>query len=91
VKYPDFTWASCRNMDTNTFYYDDDLPRGETNEDYKVLKRICADCPMLEECLTWALHHEDHGFWGGTTEYERRTLRKKFGIQYENLIVGVMK
>ena len=29
-------------------------------------KKLCADCPIREECLTAALErHEPHGVWGG--------------------------
>lgn len=38
-------------------------------------KDICADCPVLSACLTWALETgQDYGVWGGMTEGERRAL-----------------
>jgi WhiB family redox-sensing transcriptional regulator len=38
-------------------------------------KRICALCPVISECLAWALGSgEDYGIWGGMTEGERRAL-----------------
>lgn len=41
---------------------------------------ICEPCPIRENCLEWALHHEQYGIWGGTTEHQRRVLRKKRNI-----------
>jgi len=39
-------------------------------------KRICAGCPVRDQCLTDALErHEMHGTWGGATERVRRHLR----------------
>lgn len=38
-------------------------------------KRICAGCPVREECLAHALENrEDRGIWGGLTRLERRKL-----------------
>ena len=28
------------------------------------------------ECLVYALEHGKHGVWGGTSERERRTIRR---------------
>lgn len=44
--------------------------KGESN---KLAKEICADCPVTELCLDWAMtHHEDFGVWGGLSARERR-------------------
>ncbi|HEX9679240.1 MAG TPA: WhiB family transcriptional regulator [Candidatus Saccharimonadales bacterium] len=41
-------------------------------------KAICAQCDLKERCLEFALEkNEDHGIWGGTTESERRELRRQ--------------
>lgn len=42
---------------------------------------ICLGCPVAGPCLDHALHHEEHGVWGGTSERERRRLRKRLGIR----------
>lgn len=40
-------------------------------------RRICARCDVTEQCLTYALeHNENHGVWGGYTAAERRRMRK---------------
>lgn len=41
---------------------------------------ICARCTVTTECLTWALHHEAHGIWAGTTPAQRATTRKQLRI-----------
>jgi WhiB family redox-sensing transcriptional regulator len=44
----------------------------------EVARRICADCPVKEPCLEYALLHRiDHGVWGGCSERERRRILKR--------------
>lgn len=39
----------------------------------KEAKEICAECPIKDACLQWALDMDiDFGIWGGLTERERR-------------------
>lgn len=41
-------------------------------------KAICADCPVQSACLDYALSFPSlQGIWGGTTEPERREIRRK--------------
>jgi len=62
--------ALCAEVDPELFYPES----GESNRD---AKRICAGCEVRAECLGYALaHREGHGVWGGTTERERRRLRR---------------
>jgi WhiB family redox-sensing transcriptional regulator len=39
-------------------------------------KRICSLCPVQAECLAYGMTQSD-GIWGGTTDTERRTLRRR--------------
>ena len=45
-------------------------------------KRICARCPVREQCLDENLM-ETHGFWGGMSERERRAERRRREIKAE--------
>ena len=40
-------------------------------------KKVCRRCACIDTCLRWALAHDEHGIWGGTTESERRRLRRR--------------
>lgn len=56
------------------------FPSGSTGaalEQIERAKAVCQHCPVITECLEWALlTKQDAGIWGGLTEDERRTLRR---------------
>lgn len=38
----------------------------------------CAGCPVINQCLQYALdNNEEHGIWGGTTPKDRAQLLRK--------------
>lgn len=68
--------AACRYEDPELFF-----PIG-TSGPYLMqteqAKAVCRRCPVMEECLRWALETaECMGVWGGTSEMERRALRRR--------------
>lgn len=34
-------------------------------------------CPVRDTCLEWGLEHDEFGVWGGTSERERRRIKKQ--------------
>lgn len=44
-------------------------------------KASCLTCPVINECLEWALSFDEwtdqHGIFGGTTPSERKQLRRE--------------
>lgn len=41
-------------------------------------KQLCKGCPVMSECLSYALkNNEKYGIWGGMTPKERRKLRRQ--------------
>ncbi|HWG62748.1 MAG TPA: WhiB family transcriptional regulator [Streptosporangiaceae bacterium] len=41
-------------------------------------KRVCGRCQARLDCLRWVLEtRQDNGIWDGTTEDERRILRRR--------------
>lgn len=58
-------------MDPNIFYPE----RGSST---KEAKDVCRGCPVKDQCLDYALMNgEKFGIWGGTSERERRKIRKE--------------
>ena len=43
-------------------------------------KSICRTCPHKAECAEWGIVKERFGIWGGTTENERRVIRRQRNI-----------
>ena len=67
--------AACQDADPDLFF-----PIGTTGpalDQIDEAKRICLACPVRRRCLAWALElGAASGIWGGTTEGERRALRR---------------
>jgi WhiB family transcriptional regulator, redox-sensing transcriptional regulator len=62
--------AKCLDADPEAFFPE---KGGSTRE----AKRICAACPVREECLEYSLTNEERfGIWGGLSERERRRVRR---------------
>lgn len=61
--------ALCRNVDPALFF-----PEGGESPDGA--KEVCRGCPVVEECLRYALANHEFGVWGGTTERDRRRMRR---------------
>jgi hypothetical protein len=39
-------------------------------------KKMCRDCPVMTDCLLYALKWEDEGIWGGMSAVERRKIKR---------------
>jgi len=71
--------GSCRDVDPSLFFPSDGMG---------VIKaqRVCASCPVAEQCLNYALdQHIDHGVWGGKSERERRRLARSRRISLSSI------
>lgn len=68
--------AECLNEDPELFY---PLGWGPSYAfQINTAKDVCATCPVIAECLTWALEARDeHAIAGGTTPDERRLIRRR--------------
>ena len=68
--------SACLDEDPELFF-----PIGGTGpaaHQIEEAKHVCQRCPVLSECLQWALSTgQDHGVWGGLDEDERKQLRRR--------------
>ena len=67
--------AACRKVDPEVFFPTSvlgaDAPRQE-----RIAKDVCACCPVVEDCLRYALDTDDqHAVMGGTTPRERHAMK----------------
>jgi WhiB family redox-sensing transcriptional regulator len=74
----DYGWrkhAACRDTNPDLFF-----PVGTTGQALVQIdqaKAVCHECPVQSDCLEFALTtNQDSGVWGGTSEEERRKLRR---------------
>ena len=74
MKLPNFeTWmgdAQCAQTDPELFF-------PEKGGKPASAKRICETCPVKTDCLEYALEHQESGVWAGTTENDRRKIRRQ--------------
>jgi WhiB family transcriptional regulator, redox-sensing transcriptional regulator len=65
------TNARCTEVDPEIFFPE----RGGSS---KEARKVCDKCDVRLQCLEYALNNkEQFGIWGGTSERERRRLRKE--------------
>lgn len=91
--YPDFTEFGappCSESYPDAFFPQENPPDEDGHVKaaaYKMerqAKEICAACPYTERCLAYALaHSRENGIWGGTTEIQRKSMRR---AAYKNRI-----
>lgn len=67
--------AACSEIDPDLFF-----PVGVTGPAVAQIasaKAVCAGCSVQPECLEFAIAtNQEYGVWGGTSEEERRSLRR---------------
>lgn len=77
--------AACSPSDANLFTSDTKPPAREVTR----LGLVCTHCPVQRECASWAVRHNETGFWAGVFIYPRgsqradsmQALRRKAGVR----------
>lgn len=68
--------SACRDEDPELFF-----PVGNSGPALLQIaeaKAVCRRCPVIGDCLSWALDSgQDAGVWGGMSEDERRALKRR--------------
>jgi WhiB family transcriptional regulator, redox-sensing transcriptional regulator len=86
----DVSWqrdAACRGLFTATgvdLFFPPDNPGGPKQGHgvpgertrIRAAKKLCAECPVKQQCLAYALANDCMGIWGGMTDAERRKMRE---------------
>jgi len=67
--------GNCRNYPPATFFPSDGVGVDRA-------RKICNGCPVLDQCLEYALDQRiEHGVWGGCSERERRRILKRRRVE----------
>lgn len=79
----DYSWrneAICKDTDPDLFF-----PVGTTGQALLQIdraKQVCAECSVQVSCLQFAIEtNQDSGIWGGTSEEERRNIRRQIAAR----------
>ena len=68
--------AACRDVDPELFFPIGSGPLAEAQ--IARAKAVCRACPVIAECLRWALDTgQTEGVWGGTDVAERRAMTRR--------------
>lgn len=62
--------AACKGKG-HLFFEDDHLTI------VRKAKAVCATCPVVDQCLMYAMDNNEFGVWGGMTANERKNLRRR--------------
>jgi WhiB family redox-sensing transcriptional regulator len=67
--------AACADYPNSLFFPSSDAAQAQVEK----AKAVCAVCEVAEECLEYAFEtNQRAGIWGGTSEEERKSLRRKW-------------
>ena len=74
--------AACRTIIPELFF-----PRGRDfafETEVAMAKAVCSQCPVVQQCLTWAIDSgQDEGVWGGMMPRERTRYRRQMRRELE--------
>jgi WhiB family redox-sensing transcriptional regulator len=87
---------ACAQTDPEIFFpRETDMGFGAFSSKYENLegaKKVCQTCPLIKDCLEYALKNHEIGVWGGTTEHERKLINKRNyrrrAIKHQSVIIG---
>jgi WhiB family redox-sensing transcriptional regulator len=65
----------CRTVDPDLWF-------PEIHQTGAAAKKLCRTCPVIDECLQYALDNgEAYGVWGGMGSTERKLIRRRAKIR----------
>jgi WhiB family redox-sensing transcriptional regulator len=87
---PDFLTdetPACAEVDPDAFfpmdiYINGQLVPSTKYENESGAKKVCSDCTYKLECLSFAIKTNEIGIWGGTTEFERKNLKRRRNLNF---------
>ena len=68
--------GACLSADPDLFF--PIATTGRAEQQIAQAKMICAGCQVRQECLEFAMTHDQvYGIWGGTTPEDRQRARRR--------------
>ena len=79
--------AACAGMDTDLFFPRENIGgpargRGVSGEKDRMRQAMqaCQRCPVRQECLMFAIEHNEWGVWGGMDTADRRNYARSHDL-----------
>lgn len=60
------TMARCNTIDDKSMFFEE-----QRVSIARAAKKICLECPVQQECFSYAVKNREIGIWGGMTTNER--------------------
>jgi WhiB family redox-sensing transcriptional regulator len=81
--------AACKGRTALFFPPKAERPQARTRRELRA-RRICAECPVLGPCRSFAREHHEYGFWAGESEEDRHlagyTVSAPIGVRTRQLV-----
>ena len=79
--------ANCKGHTKLFFPPKAERPQARARREARA-RRLCAACPVLEDCRSFARNHHEYGFWAGESEEDRHlagfTVSAPIGVRARN-------
>jgi hypothetical protein len=76
----------CSEIDPELFFPQD--VEGNINASYyneRGAKEVCSSCVYKVDCLIFAFKNNEQGIWGGTTDGQRKQIRREMKITGQSI------
>lgn len=86
----DWSLAACVGDEPELWFPNTNV--GERGSAWVAPREVCAGCPIVADCLEYALvEGVEFGMWGGKSERERAQLRKKRAKKRPPIVCGTRR
>lgn len=80
---PNKWWYALAKCRTLTRKESDELFFVTTGSRAREGKEFCQGCPVIQECLQYAVVYKESGVWGGTNDSDRRRISPMLYLQFK--------
>lgn len=69
--------AACLGVEVALFFPSNGI---DGTQDSPAAKRVCRTCPVRWRCLRHAVLFHEQGIWGGSSDPERKAIRRRLRV-----------
>lgn len=68
---------ACSGTETDLWF---PIENSKAYANKTLLQRTCKRCPVQMQCAEYSIHNDVQGYWAGTSDEQRRKIRRARGI-----------